>query len=263
MKPGFLCWSVPFFLCALSAPALAEDAPAGANLEAGGLKPPDAVQSDQTAPPPSPTEANLDRADKEDSGRGLEFVWLNGEVGAETLGLQTFKANNLVDAKLVNSKQTGIMYGAGVGVRLLVFTLGARFRLGNFSDWDLWTLNGEFGLHIPLGRVEPYFNLGAGYASLGSFDSKNIGSNLSSAGLGAKGLDVRGAFGVDVYLTDTFTVGGNLSGDLLVLSRSGKSVAAGATTGTAEQQAAANVYAKDGSSVGAGATLSAVLGLHF
>jgi len=68
---------------------------------------------------------------------------------------------------------------------------------------------------------------------------------------------------VDVYLTDTFTVGGNLSGDLLVLSRSGKSVAAGAATGTAEQQAAANVYAKDGSSVGAGATLSAVLGLHF
>ena len=261
MKPGFAYSIASFFVLTLASPAFADDAPVGAGLEAGGLKPPEPVQSAAADAPPTPTEVNLNRADKEDSGRGLEFVWLNAEVGGETLGLQTFKANNLVDAKLVSSKQTGLMYGAGVGVRLLVFTFGARFRLGNFSDYQLWTLNGELGLHIPIGRVEPYFTLGGGYASLGGFDSKNIGANLSSAGVGAKGLDVRGGFGVDVYVTDTFSVGGNLTGEMLVLSRSGKAVAA--SGGTSEQQAAAGVYAKDGSSVGAGATLSAVLGLHF
>jgi len=253
---GFL--SATFALLGLSASAVAAEAGAGSNLQAGGLKPPEAVQSDASPAKASQTEAQLDRADKEDSGRGLEFVWLNAEVGPEYLGLETFKAGGLVDAKLARSKQAGMMYGAGLGLRLLVFTFGARFRLGNFSDYQLWTLNGEVGMHIPLGRIEPYFTLGGGYASLGSFDTAKIGSNLK----GAHGLDVRGGFGVDVYLTNTFSVGGNLTGDLLFLGRSGTPNSVSATA-SPDQQNAAAVYARDGSSIGAGATLSAVLGLHF
>jgi len=244
---ALLCWC---------APALAE------GLEAGGLKPPAPVQGAEAAPPATPTEAQLDRADKEDSGRGLEFVWLNAEAGPEYLGLQTFKANQLVDSKLVGSTQTGMVYGAGLGVRLLVFTLGARFRLGDFSAWNLWTLNAEAGLHVPLGRVEPYLTLGGGYASLGAFSASNLGGAGSVNG--AKGFDARAGFGLDFYLTNTFTVGGNLTADVLFLSRSGNAQASATPgVGTPEQQAAAQVYAKDGSSIGAGATLSAVLGLHF
>src|SRR6185503_10567194 len=77
-------------------------APAQTNLEAGGLRPPDAV--DSTAPPPpdaaqSP-EKELEKADQEDSGRGLEWVWLNAEIGGEHLGLSTLKSNQLLDPKL-------------------------------------------------------------------------------------------------------------------------------------------------------------------
>ena len=64
--------------------------------------------------------------------------------------------------------------------------------------------------------------------------------------------------GLDYYLSNTFSVGGNLTGDLLFLSRS-KVADAGASTSGDE----AAVYAKDGSSIGAGATLTAVVGLHF
>ena len=118
------------------------------------------------------TEAELDRADKEDSGRGLEFAWLNAELGPQYVGLQALKADNLVDGTLVESKGVGMGYGAGLGVRLLAFTFGARFRFGNFSDWQLWTLGAEAGMHIPLGRLEPYFSFGAGYASLGGFNDR-------------------------------------------------------------------------------------------
>ena len=247
---GLLC--AAFTLLGVST-AFAQSAPAGSNLQAGGLKPPDAVQSDpNTATPSSQTDALLDRADKEDSGRGLEFVFLNAEVGAQYLGLQTFKANHLVDGTDVKSKGAGVTYGAGLGVRYLAFTLGARFRFGNFSDWQLWTLGAEAGMHIPLGRLEPYFTFGAGYASLGGFDK-----NLPVVPANAHGLDLRAAFGLDYYLTNSFSVGGNVSGDFLYLSRSAGPVPFLPAGGTP------SIYSTDGSGIGAGATLTAVLGLHF
>ena len=244
---GFSC--LTFTLLGLSAPAFAQGAAPGSNLQAGGLKPPDAVQSDPATTAPSQTEAQLDLADKEDSGRGLEFVYLNPEVGASYLGLHTLKDKGLVDGTQAKSKGAGVLFGAGVGVRMLAFTLGARFRFASFSDWQLWTLGAEGGFHIPLGRLEPYFTVGAGYASLGGFDSAKLGVAPR-----AHGLDVRGGVGLDYYLTNTFSVGANLSGEVLFLSRTAKSV--DATT-------PASFYGTDGSGIGAGATLSAVLGLHF
>jgi len=222
------------------------------NLESGGLRPPEAVDSSQAKAPEaqSSPEKELERADREDSGRGLEWVWVNAEIGGEHLGLQTLKANALVDPSVVKTTQTGLVYGAGLGVRLLVFTAGVRFRLGSFSDWQLWTLGAEGGLRIPLGSLEPYFTVGAGYASLGSFSTSAPAASKADA----KGFNARLGAGIDYYLSSTFSLGANLSGDLLFLSRSGKASASG-------EEAA--VYGKDGSSIGAGATLTAVVGLHF
>ena len=253
MKYGAGVTCATFALLGFSAPALAADAPAGSNLQAGGLKPPEAVPSEPGPTPATQTEAALDRADKEDSGRGLEFAWLNAELGPQYVGLQALKADNLVDGTLVESKGMGMTYGAGLGMRLLAFTLGARFRFGNFSSFQLWSLGAEGGMHIPLGRLEPYFTFGAGYASLGGFKSGAVSPMSPSA----KGLDLRGAVGLDVYLSNTFSIGGSLSGDLLFLSRS-----ASAAVPLPPGSEGAAVYAQDGSGIGAGGTLSLVLGLH-
>jgi hypothetical protein len=259
---GVLCATFTLFgsaAPALAADAPAADAPAGANLQAGGLKPPEAVQTDPSPSKTTQTEAELDRADKEDSGRGLEFAWLNAELGPEYVGLQALKADQLVDGTLVESKGFGMGYGAGLGVRLLAFTLGARFRFGNFSDWQLWTLGAEAGMHIPLGRIEPYFSFGAGYASLGGFKPDAV----SAVSPSAHGLDLRGSAGLDLYLSNTFSIGGNLSGDLLFLSRSAAGVASLPGGGSQDEQLANGFYgAQAGSGIGAGTMLSLVLGLH-
>ncbi len=259
MKYGVALWFAGFAWLGAAAPAWADDAPAGSNLQAGGLKPPEAVQADSTPSGPAQTEAELDRADKEDSGRGLEFVALNAEVGPEVLGLHTLKNKGLVDGTLIDSKGAGLLVGAGLGVRLLAFTVGARFRFGNFSDWQLWTLGAEAGFHIPLGNLEPYASLGAGYASLGAFDKANSGLTPNAA----HGFYVRPAVGVDYYLSNTFSIGGNLSGDLLFLSRSGGGAVPLPATARPEQFAANGLYAADGSGIGLGGTVSLVLGLHF
>jgi hypothetical protein len=250
-------------LC-LPARAWADETPIGADLETGGLKPPAPIAGDATTLPQSQTEAQLDLAQKEDSGRGLEFVWLNADVGSEYLALQTLKANHLVDSALVKSNGLGAAYGAGLGVRLLEFTFGARVRLANFEDWQVWTLNAEAGFRIPLGRVEPYFTLGGGYASLGDFKGSAFAASLKSAGAAGHGLDLRAGAGVDVYLTNTFSVGANLTGEALFLGRSASNVALPTPSGVSpSEDNARGVFASHGSGIGAGATLSAVLGLHF
>ena len=251
--------AVPGLLCVSALGFAQQPAPAAppSNLESGGLRPPDAVDG-STPPPADPTaqtpERELAQADQEDSGRGLEWIWLNAEIGGEHLGLQTLKADNLLDPKLVKTTQTGLLYGAGGGVRILVFTVGARFRLGSFSDWQLWTLNVEGGLRIPIGSLEPYVTVGGGYASLGSFSTSAPASSKADV----KGFNARVGAGLDYYLSNTFSVGANLTGEMLFLSRSKVS---GAATSTSGNEAA--VYGKDGSSIGAGATLTAVAGLHF
>ncbi|MDX2051663.1 MAG: hypothetical protein SFV15_04675 [Polyangiaceae bacterium] len=244
------------------------------DLNAGGLRPPPSVQSDPFAPPSGETAADLERSDEEDSGRGLQFLWLNGEVGLQHLGLQTFSSKNLLDTKVVKTTQTGLVYGGGAGIRLLFLTLGARFRLGNFDEYQVWTLNAEGGIRIPLGAVEPYFTFGGGYASLGAFDSKNVGSGLNSAGVDVTGYNVRGGGGLDIYLGNVVSIGASVTGDVLFLSRPGvdpqklAATANGTTPGQmgtpAQGQAlASDVYAADGSSIGGSATFTAVLGLHF
>jgi len=259
MKYGVALGFAGLALVAAPLPAFADDAPAGSNLQAGGLKPPEAVQTDTTPTGPAQTEAQLDRADKEDSGRGLEFVALNAEVGPEVLGLRTLKDKGLVDGTLIDSTGTGLMVGAGLGVRMLAYTLGARFRFGNFSDWQMWTLGAEGGFHIPLGNLEPYASLGVGYASLGAFDKAKSGLSPNNA----HGFYVRPAVGVDYYLSNTFSIGGNLSGDVLFLSRSGAGAVPLPSDADPGLFAANALYAKDGSSIGLGGTLSLVLGLHF
>jgi len=231
---------------AFAASAARAQAPSqpGQELQAGGLTPPSSAP-EEPPPPPSETEQQLARADREDSGRGLEYFLLNGEVGFEHVGFRTLSDDGLVDADSVATTQTGAVFGGGIGLRLVFVTGGVRFRFGNFSEWNLWTLNGEVGVRIPYGNLEPYASLGGGYASVG-------GLEVGAADVDISGWNVRAAAGLDWYLSNTFSVGANLSGDLLLLSR-------GAVGGAAGD----SVYASSGSSVGSAVTLTAVAGLHF
>ncbi len=258
MKRSVALCSASLALLACPALALAEDAPVGSDLDAGGLKPPAPIETNGDSTPPSQPEAQLAQADKEDSGRGLEFVWLNGEAGAEYLGLETLKSKQLVDGGAVaKSKGLGAMYGAGLGARLLAFTFGARFRFANFEDYQLWTLNAEAGFHIPLGRLEPYTSVSVGYASLGDFKHSDRDLFTATSTVRANGVNARLGAGLDYYVTNTLSIGANLTGEVLFLDRSA-GPAAPLPTG-----AAASVYAEHGSGIGLAGTLSAVAGLHF
>jgi hypothetical protein len=237
----------------------------GSGLSSGGLAPPGSGTGTSAGYDPRQSQSTQDalqQADSKDSRRGLEFVWLNAEAGVQTLSLETFHANNLVDAKTVATAQTGPLVGVGAGVRLVFLTLGGRFRLGSFSAWQLWTLNAELGLHLPIGKLEPYFTVAGGYASLGSFEGTSSAIDYKSAGMSIHGWNARLGFGLDYYFNHYFSIGALMTGDVLYLKRADPLRIPGAVDdpNLARLQ---QVYAHDGSSVGGAGTFTAVVGLHF
>lgn len=221
-------------------------------LEAGGLVPPGAGEDGDRQ---KTTEKELERADREDAQRGLEYFWINGETGFQHVGLDTFRGSRLVDQRTVPTTGTGLTLGAGLGLRLVFLTLGPRFRYATFSDWKLWTLDGEAAFRFPLGKLEPYFLLAAGYSGV---SVPNAGPTVAQDGLSIRGFNLRAGGGIDLYLSSSFSVGASVTGEMLFLYRSALPIAA-PPTGTKFS----TPYATRASSIGASITPALVVGLHF
>ena len=216
-------------------------------LEAGGLRPPAPVA---TPSGESETRERLARAEREDAGRGLEFLWVDVEGGYGYMDLQALGARSLLDGTAVSDSGGGLMLGVGAGVRFIFLTLGARFRHTQLESFDLWTLGGELGLHLPLGAFEPSFTLGLAYA----------GASPSAAGIDADGLRMSGSStrlgaNIEYYVNPLLSFGARGTFEVLNLWRGG-----------AEQPAGSPIvefYSQDGSGTGIGGALSGTVGLHF
>jgi hypothetical protein len=226
-----------------------------APLETGGLTPPGPTPPAAGA---AETTRQLDRAERLDAERGLEFVWVNLESGYEYLALQALHARGLLDGPILTDHGSALAFGAGAGVRLVFLTLGARARLARASGWDLWTLNGEVGLHLPLGVIEPSFTFSAGYAALGGRDPGSRAPDFDAGKVNASGFDARLGAALDWYIDPLLSVGAQTNLEVLLLSRSGQ-----AQPGTTASLPGVDVYARDGSGIGLGLSLTATAGLHF
>ncbi|MDI1432562.1 hypothetical protein [Polyangium sorediatum] len=242
------------------------------DMSAGGLSPPPPMApSASQAPAASETSQDLDDAKKGDSGRGLEWVYLEAEGGFQHVGLRTFNIDEQsFSAGFIETQANGPVIGAGLGLRLVFITIGARGRVGFFNTWDLFSVGGEIGLHLPLGNLEPHFELGGGYTALGSFKSA-LQSGAAATALEntqVHGFYVRGQAGLDYYITPMFTLGVSASAEVLGLTRPGLDPSKvteiqGDPNLTTLERARAEVLKVEGSSYGAAVTGSAVLGLHF
>jgi hypothetical protein len=189
--------------------------------------------------PPSTTEQSVSHIS--------EIGYLNPEVGVEYVGLESLHLTRQLFPSRVHTADVGPMVGVGAGLRFLFLTLGPRFRFGHFRDWDLWTLDAEIGFKAPLGAIEPFIALGAGYAKLGS---------LEDAGVRAQGYDIRLNVGIDYYFNKTFSLGGAATAELLGMTRPG--VDLNRATGSVSE----DVYKLDGSSIGLAIVASANVGVH-
>lgn len=184
-----------------------EEAPPEAP-SAGGLVAPDGDLEGSDSR--SDIEAELEHADQADSGRGLEYVWLSGDVGLTVMDLAPFSRGAIFPGH--EESGAGVAYGGGIGARILYFTVGVRVHGMSLNAYSAWTVLGELGVRLPLGRLEPFGRVGLGYLGTGP-----VSANGAEASAG--GFASRWSAGADYYFSDAFSLGLELSLDLASVSR--------------------------------------------
>jgi hypothetical protein len=227
------------------------------------------------APPPPgapgaplpPAEGPSNAADEsQDSGLGLEWVYINADAGLTYVNMESFSASQL---GLVSDSGTGFTWGVGAGVRLFFLSAGARVRNTLLANpGSLWTLDLEAALHMRIWRIDPYFGVRGGYAWVGSFSSNSVNeaAGVSAPQVDIHGFDVGPTVGLDFYFSSLFSVGVEGAAQFLFLQRPKVPLPPEyAMLPPAEQMMITNdpLYQNSGSSVGFGGALTAHLGLHF
>jgi hypothetical protein len=248
--------------------ALMGSLPGVAGAQMSVPPPPDTSQPPPNYAPSTSAEGaqnqELASDEKKDSGRILEIVWANAEAGFGYINMQQISSSNL---QIQNATSAGGMFGVGAGIRLLVFTLGVRARLNELSAFNLWELNGELGFHIPIKRWDPYFALHGGYTFVGTLSSSAVGDSLgaSPSDISIHGADAGVSLGADYYILPVLSLGLDVTGEALFLSRPPLALPPGFNLLPAamQNQITSNpLYSASGDSVGFGLSGSLHLGLH-
>jgi hypothetical protein len=248
---------------------------AGAGPDRGEAEPRAAAEPEGDRPDgEEPQEASVSE-NEETVARPFEWLRLTAGVGYQQVWLRTFFAEDSdtdrLTADIVPEDLSGPAASLGVGAKLWFVGFAVTGRVARLSgaapergnkDLSLWSVDGELTFRAPLGRVEPYVLLGAGYSSFGGLDDMVDGLGR---GLDIEGLNVRGGVGAEYYLNRTLSLRITAVGDLLFLARKGvpaRDLAEPEEVGTLNE-AEARLLEADGSSAGFGFDLSAGLGVHF
>jgi len=219
-----------------------------------------------SSPPQNQTQRDLQDSQQEDSGLGLEWVYLTADGGFGYVNMKSFSESQLA---LQTTSASGGMFGFAAGIRLLFLTLGLRAR--DYTAFGLWQINADVGFHARLGHVDPYLAVRGGYdtqgATLGESVTglSNTASGISSS-VAVHGWNAGLAFGLDYYFAHVISLGAEVSGDLLFLSRPAAPLPAQISSlPTTDQNTIKSnpLYAESGSSVGVAAAAGLHLGLHF
>jgi hypothetical protein len=248
-------WSV-LLLGLVPAQAAAQSLEPPPPLPSGGSP----VPSAGALPPATPTTASNEQA--EDSGLGLEWVYLNAEVGGAYVNMQSFSANNLA---LKTTEDGGPAVGVAAGVRLLFLSLGVRARdLLLSTIGSLWELSLEGALHTRIWHIDPYFGVRGGYNFVGSLNGSTVqvATGGSPSDVSVHGFNIGPMVGIDVYFSKLVSLGADVDAQFLFLQRPAPPLPAGLQPSMLPAQYQA-LYNESGSSVGFGVTGAAHLGIHF
>ena len=254
---GFVLAFAP---CALAQEALPAESPAGTATPAPAAAEP--AQPEGAQPGVRTVvvkEKETDTAtDLETGGLGLEWVYLNADMGVAYTDLVSLKASNWA---LQDNSAAGPAFGLGAGVRLLFISVGARVRDLQLSTFNLWETDLEAAFHFRIWRVDGYFGARGGYAFLGAFSAESVRTSTGSAAsdVTVHGWNVGPTVGLDFYFSKRVSVGVDANAEFLFLERPALPLKPGQTVSPAFK----GLYANSGSSVGAGFVGVAHLGIHF
>ncbi len=208
------------------------------------------------------TKGDLDNAEKSDSGRNFELFYIDAGLGGSYIDMRSFSSENLA---LQKTSAIGPAFSLGAGVRILLFVAGVRARYNALSAFNLWQLQGEVGLKIPISSVDLLIGVHGGYSFVGKIGDTTISTDTPTDmdSVKVRGLNAGLEVALDYYITPLFSVGAGVTGDFLYLTRPPAALPAGLTD---DQRAAIqndDLYKQSGTTAGLQIGFGLRAGLHF
>ena len=164
----------------------------------------------------------------------------------------------------------GPAFSLGLGVRFVVLVLGARIRHNALTSFNMWQLNAEVGLKIPIHSFDLLFGLHGGYSFVGRLGDTAVATNTdipsNQDAVSIRGFNAGLDFAFDYYVSPLFSVGVGLPLDFLFLNRPPVDKPDGYDALTPAQKSAVDndpLYQRSGTSFGFQLTGVLRLGLHF
>lgn len=262
-------------------------APEPAPTPAPQVTPPAA---EQTSAASDTSTSSSEEPKKEDTGLGLEWVWINADVGYSFADLGSFSSHSL---GITSTSSSGAEFGLGAGVRLFGLTVGLRARDLPLSVGNVVELDGEIGFHSA-GSFQLYFGASGGYLFSGNLSANALASAAGNGGtpdgVSFHGGNVGIMLGFDYYFNHYVSLGVDANPEFMFIQRppvplpvippltyQGETVTCASANSPPAQvcgpyTAAVNqrnailanpVYQESGSSVGIGFDAAAHLGVHF
>jgi len=240
------------------------------------LAPPPPIDPNQPGSPTGPgneaqqqqaTNNTLNEAEREDSGRKFELIWIDGQLGGSYINMAQLSESNF---KIEKASSVGPAFSLGAGVRFVILYLGARARYNALSAFNMWQLNGEVGLKLPVSSLDVIIGAHGGYSFVGSLGQASAATNSDTPSnndaVKIRGFNAGLDFGIDYFVSPTFSVGVGGLADFLFLKRPPLDLPGNFSSLPPDKQAAVKndpVYQQSGTSVGFQAALMLRLGLHF
>jgi len=217
--------------------------------------------------PGGDTTRKLDEAEQKDSGRNFELFWIDGSIGGSYINMRQFSSETF---QIEKASAGGPAFSLGAGLRFVILVLGARLRHNALSTFNMWQINGEAGLKIPVSSFDILFGLHGGYSFVGRLGDAGVATNTttpaSSDAVSIRGFNAGIDVGFDYYVSPLFSVGAGILGDFLFLNRPPVDKPAGFESLTPDQKAAIEndpIYKQSGTSAGLQLAGGLRLGLHF
>jgi hypothetical protein len=172
-----------------------------------------------TAPPAA--AAAEEEEEEEGDGRDYDVLWIELQGGVSYANLVQFQNQNFADvaggASVFNEVYgTGPAVGLGVGFRVWWLAIGVRASVAVYETFQIGTIGGEATLRLPIPVVEPWVRVGFGYGWQGDAQYQSGSSTYSTT---TYGWVFQSGLGLDIYLTNWFTLGAGVGLDILNLTR--------------------------------------------
>lgn len=168
----------------------------------------------------APKEEKSDEEKEKDEKEPPRAIFFSGDIAFTRVDLGGIHDNTGFDRTAAN----GLLYGFAGGLRLKGLRFGARWRVFETTEYNLWSVAGSIGYGLPIKPLQPILSVNAGYVWDQKLNQSVFSSSLPPGTVLPPQVNVNGfLLGVDLnaayWLTKFLRMGAFIGSDFMFLHR--------------------------------------------